>query len=135
MAAVRGKAIPGELVWQPRQPAATVDRVKIYDAGGLAVWAEVDDEGTLTISGQDLSGHPSGQEYEYHLTVSASEVPIVIEALGGQPGDHVLSLLRAHAEAIVKRGELAWLKSIGVQGRSDIDLALMAQGAVSSCPG
>ena len=48
--------------------------------------------------------------------MSASEVPIVIEALGGQPGDHVLSLLRAHAKAIVKRGELAWLKSIGVQG-------------------
>ncbi len=117
MAAVRGKAIPGELVWQPRQPAATIDRVKIYDAGGLAVWAEVDDEGTLTISGQDLSGHPPvrpGVRVPPHRV--RLRVPIVIEALGGQPGDHVLSLLRAHANAIVKRGELAWLKSIGVQG-------------------
>lgn len=92
-------------------------RVSLWAQGRLYVDAEQRPDGTLVISGQDLNpGNPfGGGEYEYALTIRAADVPRVVAALGGGPEDDVLVLLLAHAEQIVRTGEMRWLRGIGVE--------------------
>lgn len=92
-------------------PATMVDRNR------LLVQARWGDTGNLVIVGQDLGELPGGvSEYEYGITVQSDAVPLVVAALGGDAGDDdVLALLAEQGEAIVARGELAWLKEIGAK--------------------
>jgi hypothetical protein len=88
----------------------------MVDRNGLLVQARWGDTGNLVIVGQDLGDLPWGvSEYEYGITVPSDAVPLVIAALGGDAGDDVLALLAEQGEAIVARGELAWLKEIGAE--------------------
>lgn len=89
--------------------------VSIYASEGLAVWAEVNRLGDLIIQGQDLGGHVFGGEYEYALTVPASQVAAVAQALGGEEAAEVLGLLKANGQRIVQMGERTWLQSLGVE--------------------
>jgi hypothetical protein len=65
------------------------------------LWASVTAAGDLLIEGQDLGPGVEafwgeGQsEYEWCLTVRAANLPALLKALGGQPGDSVLQLLSA----------------------------------------
>ncbi|MEV6104349.1 hypothetical protein AB0M28_06470 [Streptomyces sp. NPDC051940] len=78
---------------------------------GLYVTARLDDDGTLRIEGQDLTG----PEYEYALTVAAADVPAVRAALGAAPASDLLHLLRRHSPEVVRRGERTWLRSLGIE--------------------
>lgn len=68
----------------------------IWRDKGLYVDAEIDNDGNLTLRGQDLSG-TTWSEYEYVMTVRRDKLHEVISALGGAPSDDVLELLRIHA--------------------------------------
>lgn len=85
--------------------------VPLWDRGGLYIGASLRESGDLVIAGQHLRGR---SEYEYALTVSANEVPIVVEALGGAPDADVLALLSDNADAIVQQGEKSWLGGLGI---------------------
>lgn len=85
--------------------------VSLWSKNGLYVDATLQDSGALVFNGQHLR---HGWEYEYSLTVRPDAVPVVVAALGGEPGVDVLALLRANAEFIVRRGEKSWLDSIGI---------------------
>ncbi|MDO8119726.1 hypothetical protein Q6346_00190 [Isoptericola sp. b490] len=81
-------------------------RVVLYDHGNLHVDAVERSDGTIVIEGQDLSGDG---EYEYFLTVFGDQIPSLVVALGGKPGQDVLALLEQHGERIVRHGERRWL--------------------------
>jgi hypothetical protein len=71
--------------------------------------------GDLVFEGQDLAPPMKDiDEYEYWITVRAADVPVVVAALGGSPGDGVLDLLVAHGEEIVAQGESHWVTSLGL---------------------
>jgi hypothetical protein len=90
-------------------------KVDLWDAGGLHIWAEINSDKALTISGQDLHPPgPFGDEYEYVLTVAPADIDTVVVALGGAPGDDVLPLLKANGPMIKNTGEQAWLQSLGI---------------------
>ena len=62
------------------------------------LWAYLDEDGNLHIDGQDLgpgtSMVSSDGEYEWYKTVAASDVPLVVELLAGEPGENVLDVLQ-----------------------------------------
>jgi len=72
------------------------------------------EDGSLQFAGQDLKTFGK-DEYEYALTVAPGDISKVSAALGGEPGDDVIALLVANAERIIQTGELAWLRSIGIE--------------------
>jgi ADP-ribosyl-[dinitrogen reductase] hydrolase len=81
----------------------------------FVVRAQVRADGALEFAGQDLDPPEGlGSEYEYFLTVDATDIPLVVAALGGEPDDDVLDLLEAHGEQIVTTGEQTWLRSLGL---------------------
>ncbi len=62
------------------------------------LWAYLDEGGNLHINGQDLGPgtsmvSPDG-EYEYFETYAAEVIPRIVEVLDGEPGEHVLDVLR-----------------------------------------
>ncbi|MFI2078192.1 hypothetical protein [Streptomyces triculaminicus] len=86
-------------------------KVSLYAANKLWVDARINVEGKLLIQGQDLNNG----EYEYMLSVPEAEIPKVVAALDGAPGDDVLELLAANGTEIVAFGEMRWLKSLGIE--------------------
>jgi len=80
--------------------------------------AHLELNGTLTISGQDL-GRTIGRdgEYEYWYGIKAENVPALLVALGGTPGENILAFLEQHwSGAAVSNLETAIRKS-GVEYR------------------
>lgn len=106
---------------RPPASVAGVDQqrtVELYGRNRLHVRARVTGAGAVVIDGQDLSAtwprdHPA-REHEYALTVAPGDVPRLVEALGGSPGDDVLDLLAARGEEVVTAGELTWLGRHGL---------------------
>ena len=61
-------------------------------------WARIDEAGVLRIEGQSLSASADCHEYEWAFRVTADQVPALVTALGGTPGDDVLRLLVQHCQ-------------------------------------
>ncbi len=90
-------------------------RLTLYARERLHVDVVLTDAGDLVFEGQDLDPPMKDiDEYEYWVTVRAADVPVVVAALGGSPGDDVLDLLVAHGEEIVTLGESRWVTSLGL---------------------
>lgn len=93
-------------------------RVTLWAANGLTVTAYREDD-DLVFYGQDLrAGEIFGDgvsEYEYALRVHASDVPVVLAALGAPPGSDVLDVLAQDGAQVVTAGEKTWLARIGVE--------------------
>ena len=76
-----------------------VDLFEGRDARGTrAISATLRADGTLIIDGQDLGPQvqifgPDFREYEWAWTAQPAEVPRIVEALGGKPGDDPLQVL------------------------------------------
>lgn len=90
-----------------------MEAVTLRDVRGEGGWrhlsARLTDEGDLLIEGQDLGPGveecfgPGLTEYEWVHTVHAEHIPLLVAALGGEPGEPVLPLLArtcSGAEAI-----------------------------------
>ena len=86
----------------------------LWDRDGLHVWAERSWSGGLVISGQHLM---EGSEYEYAITVGATDAHKVAESLGTPFNLIRTALATAYPTGIRPAGEMAWLKGIGVEGR------------------
>ena len=85
----------------------------MFDRNKLRVGATLVD-GDLLISGHDLNGFFDQDEYEYFITVPASEFPAVRAALGADTTADVVSLMVAHGELIVTTGERRWFTENGI---------------------
>ena len=68
------------------------------DGSQLSLWAYLDSGGRLHIDGQDLgpvtAPVSNDGEYEYFKTIAASDIPRLVELLGGKPGADILALLK-----------------------------------------
>lgn len=81
---------------------------------GYGIWAELNTEGALVISGQDLRPPNGWEEYEYAFTIPPEDLPLIREALTGIHEDSVLELLAANAEQIVPAVK-SWLEAVGAR--------------------
>ena len=54
------------------------------------------ESGALTIEGQSIVDREDPPEYEWVFRLPADQVPKLVVALGGTPGDDVLGLLVGH---------------------------------------
>lgn len=88
--------------------------VDLYDRDGLRIWADLNTDGALVISGQDLRPPFGWDEYEYSFTIPAEDLQLIGAALGGARDDSVLNLLAAKGERIVP-GVKSWLDSVGAR--------------------
>ena len=68
--------------------------------------------GDLTITGQHL--WPGG-EYEYAIAVNVNQLPLFVEALGGEHGDDPWTVATTHLAKLVEHGERVWLQEHGVE--------------------
>jgi hypothetical protein len=62
----------------------------------LHSWVETDDGGNFTLSGSDLAPRDEWgdvSEYEWDTTVRSTDVPALVELLGGSPGQDVLDII------------------------------------------
>jgi hypothetical protein len=57
---------------------------------------------------------PSGDPYEYSLTVLAEHVDAIRIALGAEPGQDAFDAILAHSHEIMRQGETTWLKSLNI---------------------
>lgn len=88
----------------------------MFDRDKLRVGATLVD-GDLLISGHDLNGFLDQDEYEYWVTVPASQFPAVRDAIGASTTADVVSLMVAHGEQIVTCGERKWFTEHGIDCR------------------
>ncbi len=88
----------------------------MFDRNTLHVDATLSD-GDLVISGHDLNGPPGQDEYEYFITIPASQFPAVREALWASTTADVVSLMVDHGEQIVTSGERNWFTEHGIACR------------------
>ncbi len=78
--------------------SAQLQNERREDGSWLTMSADLFHDGTLRISGQDLgpvarSMSGDDEEYEWFYTVAAQDVPALVIALGGQPGEHPIDVL------------------------------------------
>ncbi len=88
--------------------------ITLYDRNGHHIWAELNSEGSLVISGQDLRPPNGWEEYEYAFTILPEDSSLIGVALDGTHDDSVLQLLSANAGRIVP-GVQSWLDSVGAR--------------------
>ena len=88
----------------------TLDRNRLHVSATLS-------DGDLLISGHDLKGFLDHDEYEYWITVPASEFAAIREALGAGTTADVVSLMVAHGEQVITSGERTWLTEHGIACR------------------
>jgi hypothetical protein len=105
----------------PGQPAGelpsstAVGPITLHHRGGLRVWAELNVQGALIISGQDLRPGPGLEEYEYAFTVPPADLHLIRAALEGTHKDSVLQLVAGNGEVIVGAGVKGWLDAVGAR--------------------
>jgi len=88
-----------------------VTAVEIWDLNGSTVWVDWGANGKVVFQGQILTGR---EEYEYAISVPSVDVPKLAAALGGEADEDVIALIVANGESIVRRGEKAWVESLGI---------------------
>lgn len=78
-------------------------------------------DGGLRIEGQDLGAAVTAafgadfREYEFDWTAESTEVPYIVEMLGGLPGDDPLALLHRWAQGNPGRDPGQFLKDAGTK--------------------
>ena len=87
--------------------------VTLHDLNHLRVWAELNSQGALVVSGQDLK--PRFDEYEYAFVIPREDLPLIQVALDGTHDDSVLELLAANGERLVAGGLKGWLDAVGAR--------------------
>jgi hypothetical protein len=96
----------------------TLQSDRLDDGSRLHLYASLETDGSLRISGHDLGPvakniSPDG-EYEYWYSVAAEDVPALVVALGGSADGDVIDLLREHWSGMDSYGLGAAVRSSGV---------------------
>ena len=86
--------------------------ITLYHRNGHRIWAELNTEGALVISGQDLNPPNGWEEYEYGFSIPAGDLPRIRAGLDGTHDDTILDLLAANAETIAPAVK-SWLDAAG----------------------
>jgi hypothetical protein len=73
--------------------------VDLYDSDGHHIWAELNAEGALVITGRDLRPPSGWDEYEYSFTIPPADLPLIRAALIGTSDDSVLLLGVVHSHS------------------------------------
>jgi hypothetical protein len=94
--------------------------VTLWSSEGRTVRAHrEEDSRELVIVGQDLCLSPFYGEnlkaYEYGLTMSESDIPTVLTALGAAADADVLDVLESTGAELVRSGESKWLRAHGIE--------------------
>lgn len=99
------------------EPSNSVQLFYMGDESGVqSVTASVTQEGDLTLESWDYGSAVSDalgsdmREWEHICTVRSADVPAVRDALGGEGGEDVLSLLSQQLDQESCRRPSAWLK-------------------------
>lgn len=103
----------------PSAARAIVLREERSATGSYHLRACLRDDGGLVIEGQDLGAAPEAfwgsAEYEWTLTVAPEQVPGLVAALGGTPGeDDPLELLAARFRDDERYASRSFLEEAGV---------------------
>ena len=88
--------------------------ITLYHQDGWGIWAELNTEGALVISGQDLNPLHGWEEYEYVFSIPAGDLPRIRAGLGGTHDDAILDLLAANADEIAPAVK-SWLDATGAR--------------------
>ena len=70
--------------------------------GTRALWAYLNENGDLYVDGQDLGSGVSGAfgagitEYEWSHMIKKNDIPSLVKALNGNPGEDILDILKKH---------------------------------------
>lgn len=100
------------MVIQPkRPPTPLLPAPSPFMTVTIRVWAELDSQGALVVSGQDLKPH--FDEYEYAFVIPREDLPLIQVALDGTHDDSVLELLAENGERLVAEGLMSWLDAVG----------------------
>jgi len=86
--------------------------ITLYDHDGHHIWAELNTERALVISGQDLRPPNGWEEYEYEFSIPAEDLPRIRAGLDGTHDDTILDLLAANATEIAPAVK-SWLDATG----------------------
>jgi hypothetical protein len=99
---------------QVDEPPGALDSgpVTLYHRDGHRIWAQLNTEGALVISGQDLRPPNGWEEYEYEFSIPAEDLPRIREGLDGSHDDTILGLLATKAEKIAPAVK-SWLDAVG----------------------
>ena len=99
---------------QVGEPPDALDAVPItlYDRDGHRIWAELNAEGALVISGQDLRPPNGWEDYEYEFSIPAEDLPRIRAGLDGAHDDTVLDILAANVKEIAPAVK-SWLDAVG----------------------
>lgn len=87
----------------------------IYSRNSFKLRVTRTESGSIDLHGSD---YRDGEDYEYHHTIKAVDVPALHAALGGGKDRDVLELLRIFAPVLVSAGEGRWLEARGVPAES-----------------
>lgn len=101
----------------PRPRSVTLQNEYREDGSRLCLDATLAADGALRISGHDLG--PVAEffdgEYEWHYAVAADDVPALVVALGGRPGEDVLEMLAARYSGAESYGLGDALRASGIR--------------------
>ena len=89
----------------------------------LNLWARVDEEGNLSIEGQDLGPRDEDgdlAEYEWSTFVAAQDVPAVGRLLGASDGEDVLDIISRDWLSVEGSGLEALIRASGIPYRTDV---------------
>ncbi|WP_329563149.1 hypothetical protein [Kitasatospora sp. NBC_01266] len=89
----------------------TTHSVRLEAWPKLYVTATLREDGRLVIDGSDQTGE---LEFEYHITVQQTDVPVVAAALGAQSDEELMSALEREGAVITRCGEYTWLRGLGI---------------------
>lgn len=88
-------------------------------SGYRRLTARLHQSGDVVFEGHDLGGATrellGAYEYEYSIVVKAADVPMMVRALGGNPGDDVLQLLTTRRDDPNLATPLSFLSTEGVE--------------------
>ena len=89
----------------------------------LNLWARVDEEGNLSIEGQDLGPRDEDgdlAEYEWSTFVAAQDVPAVAQLLGASDGEDVLDIISRDWLRVEGSGLEKLIRVSGIPYRTDV---------------
>lgn len=92
----------------------SVRRAYLTTVGTCVIDLSLRGDGSLVFEGEDSGPAAGGGTYEYQVFVRAAYLPVVRAELGGDAEANLFDLVLANGDRIATKGELAWLRGIGL---------------------
>jgi hypothetical protein len=97
------------------QPGATRTAYLSHDIPKVSVELSQRSDGSIVFSAVAYRFvTPSGDPYEYSITVAPEHLDAIRIALGAESGQDAFDAILAHSAEIMRQGETTWLKSLHI---------------------